>query len=266
MKIATIEKISEIYPHPNADKMELAKINGWQVCVKKNEFKAGDLCIYITVDSVLEDCPQYEFLRNKNFRIKTIKLRGELSQGIAFPISLLKEFGHDIIPLDDPVDGTDVADLVKAKHYEKPIPANLAGQVKGYRPSYIKKTDEDNIKSNPGILVELYNLPYVITVKVDGCLHEDTIIHTEDGDMTIKDVCENKYSGRVLSYDVDNDKSLYLKIQNHFINDTNDEWYEIETESGLVLKITGNHKVWIPNLNCYRSVENLTENDSFLIK
>lgn len=91
MKIATIEKIIEVKPHPNADALELAKINGWQVCVKKDEFKAGDLCVYITVDSELEDCPQYEFLRNKNFRIKTIKLRKALSQGIAFPLSLLEE-------------------------------------------------------------------------------------------------------------------------------------------------------------------------------
>jgi RNA ligase (TIGR02306 family) len=168
MKVATIERIAEINPHPNADALELAKINGWQVCVKKNEFKVDSLCIYITVDSVLEDCSQYEFLRNKHFRIKTIKLRGALSQGIAFPISLLKSFGHDIVPLDDKIEGTDVADLVKAKHYEKPVPANLAGQIKGYRPSYIKKTDEDNIKSNPNLIKELLDKPYVITVKVDG--------------------------------------------------------------------------------------------------
>ena len=59
MKIATLEKIAEIKPHPNADALELAKINGWQVCVKKNEFKVGDWCLYITVDTVLEDVPPY---------------------------------------------------------------------------------------------------------------------------------------------------------------------------------------------------------------
>jgi hypothetical protein len=47
MKVATIEQIKEVRPHPNADALELATIKGWQVCIKKNEFKAGDLCIYI---------------------------------------------------------------------------------------------------------------------------------------------------------------------------------------------------------------------------
>jgi RNA ligase (TIGR02306 family) len=168
MKVATLERISEIVPHPNADALELAKINGWQVCVKKNEFKKNELCIYITVDSILDDCPQYEFLRNKQFRIRTIKLRGALSQGIAFPISLLKSFGYDIIPVNNPIEGTDVSTFIRCKHYEKPLPANLAGETKGYRPSFIKKTDEDNIKSNPSVLEELKGKPYYISVKVDG--------------------------------------------------------------------------------------------------
>ena len=79
MKVATIEKILEVKPHPNADALELATIKGWQVCIKKNEFKPGDLCIYVCVDSIFEDKPAYEFLRNKNFRIKTVRLRGQLS-------------------------------------------------------------------------------------------------------------------------------------------------------------------------------------------
>lgn len=216
MKVATIERIADVFPHPNAEKMDLAKINGWQVCVKKNEFKVNDLCIYITVDTILEDCPQYEFLRNKHFRIKTIKLRGQLSQGIAFPISLLKSFGHDIVPLDDPIEGTDVSDLVKAKHYEKPVPAALAGQVKGYRPSYIKKTDEDNIKSNPGILKELYDKPYVITIKVDG----------SSGTFYIKDnifgVCsrnlELKYDEKNAYWQIANKYNIEDKLKKYFPN------------------------------------------------
>ena len=162
MKIATLEKIAEIKPHPNADALELAKINGWQVCVKKNEFKVGDWCLYITVDTVLEDVPPYEFLRNKNFRIRTIKLRGSLSQGIAFPISLLTQFGHNV----ELVEGLEVSTLVHAKHYEKPLPPCM--EAKGHRPSFIKKTDEDNIKSNPSLLIELHDQPYVITLKIDG--------------------------------------------------------------------------------------------------
>jgi RNA ligase (TIGR02306 family) len=136
MKVATIEEIAEVCPHPNADALELAKIKGWQVCIKKGEFKKGDLCIYICVDSVLEDKPIYEFLRNKNFRIKTVKLRGQISQGIAFPMSLFKTLGHDTVVFTEPdVIGSDVSQYVYAKHYEKPLSAQLSGQVYGLMPS-----------------------------------------------------------------------------------------------------------------------------------
>ncbi len=169
MKVATIEEIAEIIPHPNADALELAKIKGWQVCIKKGEFKKGDMCIYICVDSVLEDKPIYEFLRNKNFRIKTVKLRGQISQGIAFPMSLFKTLGHDTVVFTEPdVIGSDVSHYVYAKHYEKPLSVQLSGQVYGLMPSYLRKTDEDNIKNNPEIIQEFTGKPYYITVKVDG--------------------------------------------------------------------------------------------------
>jgi RNA ligase (TIGR02306 family) len=169
MKVATIEEIAEVIPHPNADALELAKIKGWQVCIKKGEFKKGDLCIYICVDSVLEDKSVYEFLRNKNFRIRTVKLRGQISQGIAFPMSMFKSLGHDTVVFTEPnVVGSDVSHYVYAKHYEKPLSAQLSGQVYGLMPSYLRKTDEDNIKNNPEILQELAGKSYYITMKVDG--------------------------------------------------------------------------------------------------
>lgn len=136
MKVATIEYIKDIQPHPNADKMDIAIVKGWKVCIKKNEYKIGDLCIYVNTDTELKECSQYEFLRNKNFRIKPIKLRGQLSEGIIFPISLLKEFGHDVIVLNENVEGTDVSEFIGAKHYEKPIPTNLAGKIIGHLPVF----------------------------------------------------------------------------------------------------------------------------------
>lgn len=60
------------------------------------------MCVYLC-DTVLEECPQYEFLRSKNFKIKPIKLRGQLSEGIVFPTSILKEFSSNIVVLDEGV-------------------------------------------------------------------------------------------------------------------------------------------------------------------
>jgi RNA ligase (TIGR02306 family) len=216
MKVATIERILEIKQHPNADNLELATINGWQVCVKKGEFKTGEYCIYVTVDSIFEDCPPYEFLRNKHFRIKTIKLRGALSQGIAFPISLINEFGNEIT--FELKEGLDISSIIKCKHYEKPVPAQLAGQAKGYRPSWIKKTDEDNIKSNPGILAELYDKPYVITVKVDGSSGTFYVKNNEFGvcsrNLELKQDDTNSFWKIAIQYDIENKIKTYFKDRN----------------------------------------------------
>ena len=88
-KLATIEKIAALNPIKDADAIEVAAIRGWKVVVKKGEFQVGDLCVYCEIDSVLPERPEFEFLANKNYRIKTIKLRGQVSQGIAFPLSIL---------------------------------------------------------------------------------------------------------------------------------------------------------------------------------
>jgi RNA ligase (TIGR02306 family) len=215
MKVATIEKILNVRPHPNADRMELATVNGWQVCIKKGEYKAGDLCIYVTTDTVLADCPQYEFLRSKKFHIHPIKLRKELSQGIIFPLSLLSEFG---VTLDNILVGIDVADLIGAKHYEKPIPSNLQGTVTGMRPSYIRKTDEENFKSNPDALLELIGKPYYITVKVDGSSGTYYINDNEFGvcsrNLGLLRSDTNGYWQIAIKYDIEHHLRTYFGNQN----------------------------------------------------
>src|SRR5438876_1094061 len=90
-KLASIRKISEVLPIEGADNIELVKVDGWQCVTKKGEFKPGDLCIYFEIDSFLPIRSEFEFLRKSSykkmgdkegFRLKTIKLRGHLSQGL----------------------------------------------------------------------------------------------------------------------------------------------------------------------------------------
>ncbi len=142
MKEATIQQITSVEPIEGADKIEKAKILGWQVVVEKGQFKPGDLCVYCEIDSILPEKPEFEFLRPRGFRIKTIKLRKVLSQGIAFPLSI---FGGDIISV-----GMDVTDLIGVTHYEKPIAANMRGMIRCGRPHYVPRTDETRIQSIPG--------------------------------------------------------------------------------------------------------------------
>lgn len=138
-----------------------ATVLGWQLVIKKDEFKPGDLCVYVEIDSILPDKPEFEFLRNKNFRIRTIRLRGQVSQGICFPLNILP----DNIQVDEGIDVTDVLNIVK---YEPPIPVNMQGVMKGSFPSFIPKTDETRVQILQDLLNTHEGALCYITEKLDG--------------------------------------------------------------------------------------------------
>lgn len=218
VKSATVEKILEVSSHPNADRMSLAKVKGWTVCIKKDEYKAGDLCIYVQTDSILSECPRYEFLRNKDFRIRPMKLRGVLSQGIIFPISMLKDFGVDTLIVDENVVGTDVSNHIKASHYERPIPTCLAGKIKGHLPSFLKKTDEENIENVVDIINELTGKPYYITIKVDGSSGsfyiKDGVFGVCSRNLDLKEDEVNGFWQIAKKYDIENKLRTYFPNKN----------------------------------------------------
>ena len=94
-KLASIQKIKSLEPIAGADAIEKATVLGWQLVVKKGEFNIGDLCVYCEIDSLLPDRPEFEFLKPRGMRIRTVRLRGQISQGICFPLNVLPE-GFDI--------------------------------------------------------------------------------------------------------------------------------------------------------------------------
>lgn len=101
--LAHIEKIEWIQPIKGKDRIVLAGVLGWTVIVQKELYHEWDTVIFCEIDSVFPDKPEYEFLRKNNFRIKTMKMAGVVSQGICFPISMLppKEYklGEDVTAL-----------------------------------------------------------------------------------------------------------------------------------------------------------------------
>ena len=137
-KLASIQRIKALEPIPDADSIEKATVLGWQLVVKKGEFQVGDLCVYCEVDCLLPDRPEFEFLKNRGSRIRTIRLRGQVSQGICFPLSILPAG----TPIEEDLEVTELLDIVK---FEPPIPACLAGIQKGEFPSFIPKTDETRV-------------------------------------------------------------------------------------------------------------------------
>jgi RNA ligase (TIGR02306 family) len=165
-KLASIQKVLDIQPIPNADAIECLTVLGWKVVAKKNEFKVGDLVVYFEVDSILKERPEVEFLRKSNFRIKTIKLRGQVSQGLCLPLSILA--GEVELPHDPYAEGDDVTSVLEVVKYEPYIPAQLAGTVKGSFPDFMHKTDEVRIQTVPSILTRHQNKKFYVTEKVDG--------------------------------------------------------------------------------------------------
>src|SRR3970282_1585658 len=108
-KLASIQKIIKLSPIEGADLIETATVLGWEVVVKKGEYKIGNLCSYIQIDTIVPELPEYEFLRERKFRVKTIKLRKQISQGL-------------IVPLPNGIweEGDDITDILRIKKYEKP--------------------------------------------------------------------------------------------------------------------------------------------------
>lgn len=160
-KLASVQKISKLEAHPNADTLEIAKVLGWSCIVKKREFKENDLCVYAEIDSVFPDKPEFEFLRRVKFRIRTIKLRGVVSQGLVLPLSCL--------PKGDYQEGLDVTELLGITQYIFPIPAHVAGEIKGQFPIQITpKTDEPRVQTIPSVLARHKGLECYITEKIDG--------------------------------------------------------------------------------------------------
>lgn len=176
-KLATIQQIKDIKSIDGADFIELVYIKGWQCIAKKGEFQKGDLCVYFEIDSFLPIKPEFEFLRkssykrmadgSEGFRLRTIKMKGVVSQGLALPIDVLP---NDVISSTsyDNLIGTDVTDVLKIKKYEAPIPANLAGKVKGQFPSFIKKTDAERIQNCEFVLDKYSDELFCASEKLDG--------------------------------------------------------------------------------------------------
>ena len=102
--------------------------------------------------------------------------------------------------------------------------------------------------------------------KLDGCADGSTIIYTENGKKTIKEICNSQAKLKILSYNTQTKQLEFDQIVGHSIQENNNNWYEIELEDKTKIKLTGNHKVYLPSLNCYRKVEDLKGNERILFE
>ncbi|MBX2877884.1 MAG: RNA ligase (ATP) [Saprospiraceae bacterium] len=160
-QLASIQRIRKLEPIAGADAIVKASVLGWDVVVKKGEFQAGDLCVYCEIDSLLPDKPAFAFLQAYGMRIRTVRLRGQISQGICFPLSVLPDGV-------EPVEGKEVTEALGVRKYEPPMPANLAGIAKGPFPAWFPKTDETRVQILQDRLDAFHGKACYVTEKLDG--------------------------------------------------------------------------------------------------
>jgi len=186
-KLATIRRIDEIRPIEGADAIEAAVVGGWVVVVKKDEFKAGDLAVYLEIDSWVpwdlapflskgQDPREYNGVKGE--RLRTVKLRGQVSQGLLLPVynditgTYLMIYNDEIGEYSLTVaEGDDVTQELGVQKWEAPIPAQLVGDVEGPFPTVIPKTDQERIQNLTEQLKEWQgNLDFTweVTEKCDG--------------------------------------------------------------------------------------------------
>ena len=216
-KLASIQRIEEIIPIENADKICQYRIGGWKVVDQKDKYAVGDLVIYVEVDSWVPHSVAPFLSKNKEPRVyenikgerlKTIRLRGALSQGLILPMHILDNFdteenvwhwATDMYQEDE-----DVSEYLGIIKWDRPIPVQLQGQIKGNFPSCVKKTDQERIQNMSKTFVEWINDAdfepnFVIEEKLDGTSFTCLIDPSSDEftvcsrNMNLKEMEENAY-------------------------------------------------------------------------
>ena len=190
-KLATVRKIDALEPIDGADLIETAVIGGWKVVVKKGEFEVNTFAVYFEIDSWIptelapfltsEGKEPREYNGIKGERLRTVRLRKQISQGLLLPLTVIynavKKSLEDLnvkletMPIIYYEEDMDVSDLLNIHKYEPPMSTQLAGMAKGNFPSFIPKTDEERVQNLSRSLYQWIgceDYEVEITEKIDG--------------------------------------------------------------------------------------------------
>jgi hypothetical protein len=291
---AIITKLGNIRKHSNADRLNISVCWGNQVIIGLNS-KDGDWGIYFPTDGQLSEefSKKNDLIRRKdetgknvggmfdeNRRIRTQKFRGEVSDGFWCPISLLSPFFGDIKINEDHVvvggnklpegyEFTSINGILICQKYVTPNTKTHSGQPSKKSKFTGSKMFKEQFETEQ-LGINLYKIPVdslvIISEKQHGCVDKDTIIETlEYGPMKIKDIVDQKLKCLVKSFDIQSNTIVWGEVSDYYFYPDDTDWYKITLDNDISLIITGNNPIWLPELNCYRNVENLLEGDIVLI-
>lgn len=198
-KLARLVVLDEVIAHPNADALDIATIGGWRVVAQKGLYVTGDIACYFEVDSWIpheiapflskdKEPKVYEGVKGE--RLRTIKLRGEISQGLLIPVKELPN-GDKIAQLITTellsgfeVDLTETLGILK---WERPVNANLAGLAKGNLPHFLRKSDQERVQN----LKRQYQdavasgEEFNVTYKLDGSSFTSYVKQNSEGEVNV---------------------------------------------------------------------------------
>ena len=234
MNLASVQKIIKLDSIDGADLIETASVLGWQVVVKKGEFKINDLVCYIQIDTVVPELPEFEFLRERKFRVRTIKLRKQISQGLIVPLPPAKW-----------KEGDDLTEVLGVKKYEKPdnnperyekprmpkkwhkkwiylfkynflykiFPSLQKNQRSPFPKHLVSITDEERIQNMPQVLNQYAGKLFVVSYKLDGS--SITIIHSKVFGKNKFRICSRRFE----------------------LHDTKNDWYRVFVDTEFKYEI-----------------------------
>lgn len=210
-KLVTLKKIDSITPIIDADRIEVAHIGGWNIIVGKGEFQEGEEVFYFETDSMLPlDCPVFEFLRPRGVkvlegkeyhRLKAMKMRGVVSDGLILPITILEHFEPDPEKRRNIEQSVfvkyagDFSEMFGVIKYEDPVLAKLGGKMTHF-PNFIVKTDEERVQNLKHLVNSIannnQNEEWVATEKIDGTSCTIYVEVLPDGELK-QGVCSRNY-------------------------------------------------------------------------
>lgn len=235
-KLATIRVANALFPITGADAIEAVRVDGWVCVSKKGEFKAGDKGIYFEIDSFLNgEDERFNFLAKQfityngtlGARLRTIRLRGQLSQGLFLPLDKFPEVADMEV-------GTDVTEILGVTKWEPPMPAQLAGEVVGVRPHFVRGTDQER------------------------CVSGDTVVETDDAAQpfkTVQEIVETQFAGKVKSFNHATGQTEFRSVIGWSEMPNDNDWLEITLKSGKKIYVTPNHKIWSETRKEYFNAE-----------
>ena len=185
-QLVSYRTVKKIEPIKGADRIELAFVDGWQCVVKKGSFAVGDVGVYFEVDSLLPDVEPYnDIMRAQGLRdseiihpdgttsmvqgyvVRTVRFKKKLAQGLLLPLSEIPGL-NEHIGCEGP--SVDLAEFTGVRKYERPIPDELRGKIKGYMPGFLKRTDQERVQNLQEEVWDLYQRNVLVSamIKLNG--------------------------------------------------------------------------------------------------